>query len=54
MVFGQTSVFINELHYDNTGTDVDEGVEIAGQAGIDLSGWSLVFYRDVGTAVKTA
>jgi hypothetical protein len=22
-------VFINEIHYDNTGTDVGEGVEIA-------------------------
>jgi hypothetical protein len=23
------SVFINEIHYDNAGTDVNEGVEIA-------------------------
>jgi hypothetical protein len=28
-------VFINEIHYDNTGTDVGEGVEIAGT---DLTG----------------
>jgi hypothetical protein len=53
MVFAQTTVFINEIHYDNTGIDVDEGVEIAGPAGTDLSGWSLVFYRDVGTIYKT-
>ncbi len=26
-------VFINELHYDNSGTDADEGIEIAGPAG---------------------
>jgi hypothetical protein len=27
--------WINELHYDNFGSDADEGVEIAGPAGID-------------------
>ncbi len=38
-------VFINEIHYDNAGTDADETVEIAGPAGTDLAGWSLVFYN---------
>ena len=38
-------VFINELHYDNTGTDVGEAVELAGLAGIDLQGWRLWFYN---------
>lgn len=33
------SVFINELHYDNDGGDINEFVEIAGPAGTDLSGW---------------
>ena len=28
-----TSVFINEIHYDNTGTDAGEAIEIAGPAG---------------------
>lgn len=37
--------WINELHYDNDGGDVDEGVEIAGTAGMDLSGWSVFFYN---------
>jgi len=37
-------VFINEIHYDNEGSDTNEGVEIAGPAGIDLAGWSLVLY----------
>lgn len=32
------TVWINEIHYDNTGDDVDEGVEIAGPAGTDLTG----------------
>lgn len=40
-----TSVFINEVHYDNTGTDTGEAIEIAGPAGTDLTGWSLVLYN---------
>lgn len=40
-----TPVFINEIHYDNSSSDYNEGVEIAGPAGTDLSGWSLVFYN---------
>ncbi|WP_143288179.1 lamin tail domain-containing protein, partial [Calothrix rhizosoleniae] len=39
------TVFINEFHYDNTGTDTNEFIEIAGLAGTDLSGWSLVLYN---------
>ncbi len=39
------SVFINEIHYDNAGTDEGEAVEIAGPAGTDLSGWSIVPYN---------
>lgn len=40
-----TSIFINEIHYDNDGADTGEGVEIAGLAGTDLTGWSLLFYN---------
>lgn len=40
-----TSVWINEIHYDNTGSDAGEFVEIAGNAGTDLTGWSLVLYN---------
>ncbi|MBU2526784.1 MAG: T9SS type A sorting domain-containing protein [Bacteroidetes bacterium] len=53
LLFGQTAgvnVFINEIHYDNAGTDVGEGVEIAGPAGTDLTGWSLVAYNGNGGA----
>ncbi len=39
------NVFINEVHYDNRGTDTDEGLEVAGPAGTDLKGWSLVLYN---------
>jgi predicted extracellular nuclease len=38
-------VFINEIHYDNTGTDAGEAIEVAGPAGTDLAGWSLVLYN---------
>ena len=38
-------VFVNEIHYDNASTDVGEAIEIAGAAGTDLSGWSIVLYN---------
>jgi len=41
----QTTVFINEIHYDNAGTDTGEAIEVAGPAGTDLTGWSLVLYN---------
>ena len=40
-----TSIFINELHYDNAGGDTGEAVEIAGPAGTNLAGWSLALYN---------
>lgn len=45
------SVFINEFHYDNVGTDAGEFIELAGPAGVDLTGWSLVLYNGNGGAV---
>ena len=45
-----TAVFINEIHYDNTGTDAGEAIEIAGPAETDLIGWSLVLYNGTGGA----
>ncbi len=39
------NVFISELHYDNDGSDVDEFVEVSGDAGADLTGWSIEFYN---------
>ncbi len=47
----QTAVFINEIHYDNTGADAGEAIEIAGPAGTDLTGWSIVLYNGSGGAV---
>lgn len=43
--FGQTAVFINEIHYDNDGSDVGEGFEIAGPAGTDLSTYTVTKYN---------
>jgi uncharacterized protein len=48
--WAQTPVFINEIHYDNTGTDTGEAVEIAGPADTDLSGWNVVLYNGNGSA----
>ena len=42
--FGQ-SVFINEIHYDNTGGDLAEGIEIAGPAGTNLSMYTITAYN---------
>jgi predicted extracellular nuclease len=42
---GDGAVFVNELHYDNAGADTGERVEVAAQAGTDLTGWSIVLYN---------
>ncbi|MBU0677537.1 MAG: lamin tail domain-containing protein [Verrucomicrobia bacterium] len=42
--------WINEIHYDDDGTDAGEGVELAGAAGIDLTQYDLVFYNGNGNA----
>ncbi len=49
-----TAVFINEIHYDNEGSDVGEGIELAGPGGTDLSGWALVLYTgNTGASYRT-
>ncbi len=39
------SIRLSEIHYDNSGTDVNEKVEVEGPAGTDLTGWSIVLYN---------
>jgi len=39
------TLWINEIHYDNVGTDQDEFIEIAGTANADLTGYTLVLYN---------
>lgn len=46
-------VFISEIHYDNTGADVGEGVEITGPAGTDLTGWYIQPYNGSGGVTYT-
>ena len=38
-------VFINEIHYNNVGTDTDEFIEIAGPAGTDIFPYRLYLYN---------
>ncbi len=45
---GAQSVFINEIHYNNASTDVDEGVELAGPAGTDLADYGILLYNGAG------
>jgi hypothetical protein len=47
------SVWINEIHYDDDQADAAEGVEVAGAAGTNLSGYSLVFYNGNPTQLKS-
>ncbi len=47
------AVRISEIHYDNTGTDAGEAIEISGPAGTDLGGWQLVLYNGNGGASYT-
>ncbi|MCO4798634.1 MAG: hypothetical protein KC484_05445 [Colwelliaceae bacterium] len=44
-------IFINEIHYDNAGTDRNEFFELIGPAGDSLSGWQVELYNgsDGGT-----
>jgi predicted extracellular nuclease len=44
-------LFINEIHYDNAGTDAGEAIEIAGPAGTDLTGWKIELYNGSNNAL---
>jgi len=46
-----TVVFINEIHYDNAGTDTGEAIEIAGPAGTSLTNWTIELYNGNGGTV---
>ena len=43
--YASAQVFINEIHYDNSGTDTGEAIEVAAAAGTDLTGWTIVLYN---------
>jgi DNA/RNA endonuclease G (NUC1)/PKD repeat protein len=39
-----------EIHYDNTGTDAGEAIEVSGPAGMDVTGWQVILYNGTGGA----
>ncbi|HEY0305383.1 MAG TPA: DNA/RNA non-specific endonuclease [Longimicrobiales bacterium] len=43
-------VRISEIHYDNTGTDAGEAIEISAPANHDFFGWRIVLYNGSGGA----
>lgn len=47
-------VGINELHYDNAGADINEGVELVGPSGFAIDDWSLHFYNGNNGEVYTS
>src|SRR5688572_12247359 len=48
--FATAQVRISEFHYDNTGADADERIEVSAPAGTDLTGWRVVLYNGSGGA----
>ncbi len=47
--------WINEIHYDNSSSDVNECIEIAGVAGTVITGYEIILYNgSVGTSYSTA
>ncbi|MET0763983.1 MAG: ExeM/NucH family extracellular endonuclease [Blastococcus sp.] len=49
-----TSPFISEIHYDNTGADVGEFVEVEFPAGTASAGWKVFLYNGSGGVVYNA
>ena len=43
-------VRISEFHYDNTGADAGEAVEVSAPVGTDLTGWQVVLYNGANGA----
>src|SRR5687767_3049072 len=48
-----SAVFVNEIHYDDGGTDANEAVEIVATAGEDLTQFRVVPYNGNGGAPYT-
>lgn len=51
VIIKTSDAWVNEFHYDNASSDVDEFIEIAGKAETDLSGWSIELYNGNGGAL---
>ena len=48
-----TVPFISEFHYDNTGTDAGEFVEVQVPPGTSTTGWSIVLYNGPAVSLMT-
>ena len=48
-----TTPFVSEIHYDDTGTDIAEFVEVEFPAGTSSTGWKVFLYNGNGGAVTT-
>ena len=46
--------WINEIHYDNDGSDVNEGIEIAGTSGTDLNNYYILHYNGNGGGIVSS
>ena len=46
-------LWISEIHYDNAGDDLNEGVEVQGMPGTSLDGWQIVLVNGNGGTVYT-
>ena len=44
----ESDFHVNEIHYDNLGTDTGEAIEIEGPAGADVTGFRVVLYNGNG------
>ena len=48
------AVFINELHYDNSNNDINEGIEVVATAGENLASYSIVLYNGATATAGTS
>lgn len=48
------AVFINELHYDNSNNDINEGIEVVATAGENLASYSIVLYNGATASAGTS
>ena len=46
-------LWISEIHYDNAGDDLNEGIEVQGPPGTPLEGWTLALVNGNGGTVYT-
>lgn len=46
--FAQTNAWINEFHYDNDGTDMNEGIEVVIENPGTLSAYTITLYNGNG------